>query len=106
MFYKKTDEGYKRPMEGVMLKALVYGQRTMLCEFRIKAGKSIPDHEHPHEQTGYLVEGKMRLFVQGEHMELEPGDSWCVPGGVPHRAEILEDAVVIEVFSPPREEYL
>ena len=106
MFYKKTDSGYKNPMEGVELKALAWGDRTMLCEFRIKAGRSVPEHDHPHEQTGYLVKGKMRLFINEESMEMEPGDSWCVPGGVPHRAEVLEDSVVIEVFSPPRKEYL
>ena len=59
-----------------------------------------------HEQTGYLVEGKMRFFVEGEEFSAEPGDSWCILGDVPHSAEVLEDAVVIEVFSPPREEYL
>ncbi len=106
MFYKRTESGYKNLGEGVEFKALVHGDKTMLCEFRIKAGKGVPDHEHPHEQTGYLVKGKLRLFIRDEAMELKPGDSWCVPGGVPHRAEVLEDSVVIEVFCPPRKEYL
>ena len=106
MFYKSSQDGYRSPMEGVKLKALVHGEKTMLCEFRIQAGKSVPQHEHPHEQTGYLVKGKIKLFVEDEVVDLGPGDSWCIPGGVPHSAEVLEDAVIIEVFSPPREEYL
>jgi quercetin dioxygenase-like cupin family protein len=72
----------------------------------MQAGSHLPDHAHPHEQTGYLVSGRMRLTVEGQAFEAAPGDSWCVPGNARHQAEILEDVVVIEVFSPVREDYL
>ncbi len=106
MYYKKNTDGYKEVLPGIHLKTLVYGERTLFSEFRMDGGSHLPDHSHPHEQTGYLVSGRMRLITEAESFEAEPGDSWCIPGDVKHRAEILEDSVVVEVFSPVREEYL
>lgn len=106
MFYKSVEEGYKTALEGIQLKALVYGENTMLCEFRLRGGSQLPSHGHPHEQTGYLVSGRVNMVIGDERFEVTPGDSWNIPGGVEHSAEILEDAVVIEVFYPVREDYL
>jgi quercetin dioxygenase-like cupin family protein len=106
MFYKKNETGYKVVMEGIRLKTLVYGEKTLLCEFRIERGKVLPSHSHPHEQTGYLVSGRMRFIIGDERFDVEPGDSWCIRGDVEHAAETFEDSVVVEVFSPVREEYL
>jgi quercetin dioxygenase-like cupin family protein len=52
------------------------------------------------------VKGKIRLSIGAEEFEAQPGDSWCIPGGVEHGAEVIEDSVAIEVFSPVREDYL
>lgn len=106
MFYKKDDRGFKVMMEGVQLKTLVWGERTLLCEFKIEQGKALPPHTHPHEQTGYLISGRMRFTIGSETFEVEPGDSWSIPGDVEHSAEALEDSKGMEVFSPVREEYL
>jgi quercetin dioxygenase-like cupin family protein len=106
MFYKKNETGYKVVMEGIRLKTLVYGEKTLLCEFRIERGKVLPSHSHPHEQTGYLVSGRMRFIIGDERFDVEPGDSWCIRGDVEHAAEAFEDSVGVEVFSPVREEYL
>lgn len=106
MFSKKTDEGYKSPAEGVRLKAVCWGEKTLMAEFRLTRGHVLPEHSHPHEQTGYVVSGKIVMQVEGQRHVAEPGDSWCIPGNVPHGAEVLEDAVIIEVFSPVREDFL
>lgn len=106
MFYKKNSEGYTQILPGIRIKTLVHGDKTLLSEFHMEADSRLPDHSHPHEQTGYLLSGRMRLIMGDEILEAEPGDSWCVPANAVHRAEILEDTVVIEVFSPVREEYL
>ena len=106
MYYKKNNAGYKQVLPGIRLKTLVYGEKTLFSEFRMEKGSLLPDHSHPHEQTGYLVSGQMRLTIADETFEVTPGDSWCVPGNVRHRAEILADTVAVEVFSPVREEYL
>jgi len=106
MFYKKNDAGYRQVMEGIRLKTLVHGEKTLLCEFRIKKGKVLPSHSHPHEQTGYLVSGHMKFIIGDNVFDVEPGDSWCIPGDVEHAAEAFEDSMGVEVFSPVREEYL
>ncbi|MGA3084355.1 MAG: cupin domain-containing protein [Thermodesulfobacteriota bacterium] len=106
MFYKCNPEGYRQVLEGIKLKTLVYGDKTLFTEFQLKMGSQLPKHAHPQEQTGYLVSGRIRLSIGGETFEVEPGDSWCVPGNVEHQAEILADSVAIEVFSPIREDYL
>lgn len=106
MFYKADENGYKQVLPGIKIKTLVYGEKTLFSEFRMEAQSTLPDHAHPHEQTGYLVEGRIRLTIGEETFDVGPGDSWCIPGNAIHSAEILKNSVAIEVFSPVREEYL
>ena len=106
MFYKLDTKGYKEVLPGIKLKTLVYGEKTLLTEFLLKKGNTVPCHSHNYEQTGYLVSGKLRLTISNETFDVGPGDSWCIPGDAEHGAEILEDSVAIEVFSPVREDYL
>ncbi len=106
MFYKKENSPYRQTLEGVSFKSLANGEKTHLTEFRLKKGCNIPMHSHPHEQTGYLISGKMMFTIAGETFSAEAGDGWSIPGGVGHGVEVLENAVVIEVFSPAREDYL
>jgi len=106
MFYRKDDTGYRQVADGVHLKTLAHGEKTLLCEFRIQKGGRVPEHSHPHEQTGYLVSGRLKFIVGDETFEADPGDSWCLHGDVVHAAEVLEDSVMVEVFSPVREDYL
>jgi quercetin dioxygenase-like cupin family protein len=105
MFGKGSDSGYTEILEGIRIKTLCRGDSTLMTEFRMAEGARLPEHSHPNEQTGYLLRGRIRLFVEGASLELAPGDSWCVPKGARHRAEILEDSAALEIFSPPREDY-
>ena len=75
MFSKNSEEGYTTPIEGIDLKTLVYGQKTLMTEFRLKKGSILPRHAHPHEQTGYLVSGRIRLHIGDQSFECAPGDS-------------------------------
>ena len=106
MFEKDSDQGYRLLLEGVEMKPLVYGEKTLMAKFLLHKGFSLPLHAHPHEQTGYLLSGHMRLTIGSEVHEVWPGDSWCISGSVEHRAEFVDDSVAIEVFSPVREDYL
>ena len=106
MFNVASGESYKPALPGILLKTLVFGEKTLLSEFKLTAGAQLPAHSHVHEQTGYLISGKIRLTIGAESFVAGPGDSWCIPGNVEHRAEILEDSVAIEVFSPVRDDYL
>jgi quercetin dioxygenase-like cupin family protein len=106
MIYKSNTDGYRQVLEGIQLKTLVFGEKSLLAEFRLGKGSRLPLHAHSQEQTGYLIAGRIRFSIGGEAMEMEPGDSWCIAGGVEHGAEILADSIAIEVFSPVREDYL
>lgn len=106
MFRKKDTAESRQLAEGVELAVLVHGEKTLMGQFKIAEGSAIPAHSHPHEQTGILISGKLRFNVAGEIFEAQSGDSWCLPGGVEHSAEALEEAVVVEVFAPVREDYL
>lgn len=106
MFEKQSDSGYRLAIRGIEQKTRVYGEKTLMAEFRLSRESTLPRHTHPHEQTGYLVKGHIRLTIGEEKCDVQAGDAWCVPGGVEHGAEIIEDSVAIEVFSPVREDYL
>lgn len=105
MFGIHSDRGYTEIVKGIRIKTLVSGDETLMTEFVMSKGSELPEHKHVHEQTGYLVRGMMRLRISGLSRLVCPGDSWCVPPHVVHSAEILEDSLAVEVFSPYREEY-
>lgn len=105
--YKKADKsGYTDVLDKIKQKTLVYGNKTLMAEFRLERGADLPRHSHPHEQTGYLVSGQLELTIGDETHQVKPGDSWIIAGEVEHNALALADSVAIEVFSPVREDYL
>ena len=106
MFKKSKHGEHSQVIQGVHLKTTVYGNHTLMTEVRLEKGAVIPPHRHEHEQTGYMVSGRMDFLVDGKHHEAFPGDSWIIPGDMEHGATALEESLVIEVFSPVREDYL
>lgn len=106
MFYKASAAGYKTVFGSAKRKTLVHGERTLLTKFNFPKGTLVPKHQHPNEQTGYLISGLMRLTIGDQVNIVKPGDSWNLSGDVVHSVEVLEDSVAVEVFSPVREDYL
>ena len=92
-------------LPGVVRRTLTAGDRMMLVEVTLEDGAVVPTHTHPHEQTGYLVSGRFLFELGDETRELGLGDCWLVPSEVPHKVTALEPCVLVDVFSPPREEY-
>jgi len=106
MFIRSDATGYKEPVEKIKMKTLAYGERTLLAEFKLEKGAILPKHNHPHEQTGYLVSGRIDLTIGNVTYQVSPGDSWCIPGNINHHAHAHENSIAIEVFSPVREDYI
>ena len=106
MFTKKDTLQFRPLIDGVVMRPLAFEKKTLMCEFRLEKGNRLPAHHHPYEQTGYLLEGKLNFRIENEWHLAEAGDSWSVPENVEHEVEILEDSVVLEVFSPIRPDYL
>lgn len=106
MFYTPEPDQGKEMRPGVFMKSYVHGEHTHLCRYLLLKGAVIPAHQHPNEQTGYLVSGRLRFIGDEGEIFVEPGAAWTIRGGVAHGVEALEETVVIEVFSPVRQEYL
>ena len=93
-------------LEGISAR-FITGSRIMFSFVRLAPGAVMPDHNHPHEQLGYVVEGSLVLNIAGDERNLQPGEAYAIPGGVTHRAIGGPDGcLVLDAFNPPREEYL
>jgi len=91
---------------GVTRRIMNSGERLMVVELYFDRNAVVPEHTHPHEQGGYMVKGRMRFVIGDQERVMEAGDSWLVPSGVPHTVTALEDCVALDVFCPPREDFL
>src|SRR5215470_11501758 len=84
----------------------IAGERGMIVWWTMKAGAHAHVHRHPHEQIFWMLKGKMEFRLGNERRVCGPGDVAVIPGGVEHEAWFPEDTEVIDVFSPPREDFL
>jgi len=91
---------------GLVRRVLAHNPRLMLVEHWHAAGATFPWHQHPHEQLAYIVSGKLQVETPDGARVVEAGDSFVIPGGVPHRVIALEESVALDVFTPAREDYL
>jgi quercetin dioxygenase-like cupin family protein len=83
------------------------GKGLMLSVVKLEPGSVVREHAHPHEQMGYLLEGRLEFTIGGVTRLLGPGDMWRIPGGVVHSVRALDHpAVALDVFHPIREDYL
>ena len=84
----------------------LFGEGAMLNLIRFEPGATVPLHSHPHEQLGIVLEGMQALVVEGVAHELGPLEAYVLPGGVEHSAYCGPDgALVLDVFTPVREDY-
>ena len=90
---------------GVWRRTLNFGERLMVVQATLEEGVVVPVHCHPHEQITYVIEGQLAMEVEGQTHVLGPGDSLLFPGDVEHGATAIERTLVIDTFSPPREDY-
>ena len=92
-------------LPGLDRRTLGCSERLLIAEFRARPGVEVPRHSHPHDQVGYVVSGEVELSIADEKERCAPGDSYSIPGGIEHGARFLTECVVIDCFSPPREDY-
>jgi quercetin dioxygenase-like cupin family protein len=80
--------------------------KMMLSVVDLEPHSVVEDHSHPHEQVGYLLQGRMLFTIGDEKKEVKPGDMWRIPGGIRHRVEVLDEpSKALDIFCPIREEY-
>jgi quercetin dioxygenase-like cupin family protein len=91
---------------GIRRRTITYGTSMYQMIAKLDAGSRMPEHKHPQEQIVHILEGRMRLIVSGVPHELKGGESFYLASDVPHGVETLDDTMVLDTFSPPRDDYL
>ena len=105
---KYLSSGKVEPVEmlpGVNRRTLVTTDEMMLVEFTIDKGAIVPLHRHPHHQVGYVISGELEMTIDNDVRVCRPGDTYAITGNDDHCALAITDCVVVDVFSPPREDY-
>ena len=85
---------------------MIHTETMTLARITLRKGALVPRHEHPNEQIATVLEGRLRFVVGDEERVVVAGESVPLPANVPHEVEALEDSVVLDVFSPVREDWL
>jgi quercetin dioxygenase-like cupin family protein len=102
----RSRERQERSFKGVDFLVGAVGERMMVTLMTFKKNQRVGTHSHPHEQAGYCIEGSFELTVDGASTVIKEHDSYVIPADAPHSYRVLEDALAVEMFSPPREDYL
>lgn len=90
----------------LLQRQFVVGQNIMLARVLLKKGCIVPEHSHPNEQLTYIVEGALRFWIDGKEITVHAGEVLCIPSNMPHKAEALEDTVDLDIFDPPRADWM
>jgi quercetin dioxygenase-like cupin family protein len=85
---------------------MVVGDKIMLARVLMKKGAHVPMHQHHNEQVTYILEGALKFSIGGKEIVVRAGEVLCIPSNIPHEAWALEDTVDLDVFDPPREDWL
>ncbi|MBR6221219.1 MAG: cupin domain-containing protein [Clostridia bacterium] len=91
---------------GVSRRVLAHTEQLMVVEVHFEEGGVGSVHTHPHCQNTYVLSGKFRFTIDGEPVEVGPGDTLAFPSGVPHGTVCLEKGVLLDMFAPMREDFL
>lgn len=85
---------------------MVVGDKLMLARVFLKKGAHVPEHHHHNEQVTYILEGALKFAIDGKEIVVRSGEVLCIPANLPHEAWALEDTLDLDVFTPPREDWL
>jgi len=90
----------------LLQRQFVVGQEIMLARVLLKEGCVVPEHSHHNEQLTYILEGALKFWIDGREIVVRAGEVLCIPAHMPHQAEALEDTIDLDVFSPPRADWI
>ncbi len=105
----RWDDMPKENVTEMLDRRLITGDRMMLAHVYLKKGAIVPRHAHENEQLTYILEGALRFWIgedESETLDVRAGEVLHIPSHVPHKAEALEDTLDVDIFSPPRQDWL
>lgn len=107
--FHRWDDMPKERVNDMLDRRLISGVRVMVAHVYLKKGCIVPKHSHENEQITYILEGALKFHLgedQREEVVVRAGEVLHIPSNLPHRAEALDDTLDVDVFSPPREDWL
>jgi quercetin dioxygenase-like cupin family protein len=107
-FYR-WDSMKKERVSDMLERRLITGDRMMLAHVYLKKGCIVPKHSHENEQLTYILEGALKFKIGedgAEEIVVSAGEVLLIPSNIPHMAEALEETLDVDVFSPPRQDWL
>jgi len=84
----------------------ITGDRVTVARFELKRGGVVPTHAHENEQVSFVLDGALKFRIDGREIVVRGGEVLQIPGGVAHEVEVLEDTLVVDVFSPIRQDWI
>jgi len=89
-----------------IVRRAIHTQNMTIARLQLQKDATVPEHFHVHEQVATVEQGALKFFIEGKEVILRAGESLAIPSNVPHGVIALEDTVVTDVFSPPREDWI
>src|SRR3954471_7950004 len=105
----RWDDLEREDLSPLIRRRFITGEQVMIAHVYLTKGAIVPKHEHPNEQITYILEGTLRFWLgEDEHetVDVGAGEVLTIPPHLPHKAEALEDTLDVDVFTPPREDWL
>jgi quercetin dioxygenase-like cupin family protein len=106
MFIKHSSAKISYPVQGIVRRILAHSDKVMLTEHTLEKGAVLPEHDHPHDQLVYLLSGEISIWIGEQEIKMLPGDSVAIKGGEKHKAAALKPSIALDIFAPPRSDYL
>jgi len=104
--YTPWDSVPLEDLNPLLQRQMVWGQEIMLARVLLKKGCIVPEHSHHNEQLTYILEGALKFWIDGREIVVRAGETLCIPSNMPHKAEALVDTVDLDVFCPPRADWI
>ena len=104
--YVKWNDIEVEQLNPLIGRQFVVGKNVMIARIFLKKGANVPLHQHHNEQVSYILEGALEFLIAGERIVVRAGEVLCIPPNVPHEANALEDTVDLDVFNPPRQDWI
>ena len=104
-FHHLDDLAEHKPAQGFTGK-LIHSENMTVVNWSIESGSAFPEHSHPHEQIGYVVKGSFEATLGDETSTIHAGDTYYVPPNLVHGVIALEEGILLDIFTPQREDFL
>jgi quercetin dioxygenase-like cupin family protein len=104
--HHRWSDVHAEQMNPLVTRQFVVGTNTMLARISLKKGAVVPEHHHFHEQISNVLEGALLFRIEGRETVARAGELMCMPPNMPHEVTALEDSVVLDIFNPPRQDWI